>query len=150
MKKLLVLLLLPFFGIAQNNKLQGKSGFENYIFGTTPAEYKNLTLEIDEGNTKLYSASTKVNMTGVEVADMNITFVKNQLSTICLKTKNSTGQKLLQNLKENYGEPNKSGSLKGSYEWIGDKLHLIYEPVKNGTDATASFYSKEMYTKNKK
>ncbi|MGZ3918914.1 MAG: hypothetical protein ACXVC7_01410 [Bacteroidia bacterium] len=81
MNKLLFLLIVPFVGLSQGNKILGKAGFENYVFGTSPAEYKNLTLEIDEGNTKLYSAAPTIQVQGVEVSDVNITFLKNQLST---------------------------------------------------------------------
>jgi hypothetical protein len=150
MKKLLIILLLPFFVRSQNSKMQGKAGFENYVFGTAPTEYKNLTLEIDEGGTKLYSATPTTQLPGVQVSDLNITFLKNQLSTVSLRTKNSTGQKLLQTLKENYGEPSKQSAAKGTYEWVGDKLHLVYELNKNSSDATASFYSKEVYNKSGK
>ena len=142
--------MLPLIGFSQNNKLQGKAGFENYVFGTPPSQYKNLTLEIEEGNTKLFSALPEINVTGIEISDVNITFLKNQLATICYKTKNSTGKKFLQSLKENYGAPTKSDPAKGNFEWMGDKLHLVYEQNKGNNDATVSFYSKELYSSARK
>lgn len=147
MKKLVIALLLPFFLHAQNSKMTGKAGFENYIFGTAPGDYKNLTLEIDEGGTKLYSAAPTTQLAGVQVADLNVTFLKNQLCGVSLRTKNATGQKMLKILTENYGEPNKQNIAKGTYEWLGDKLHVIYELNKTNNEATASFYSTEVYAK---
>jgi hypothetical protein len=144
MKKIALLLILPFLGVAQSsNSLIEKNGFKDYIFGTAPHQYKDLTLEIEEGNAQLYSlAKAPIQMDGAEFEYVRVTFLKNKLSAISLQTKNSTGPKFLAVLKQNYGEPAKSPK-KNSYIWETAKMQLLYETY--GTDATISFYSSELY-----
>ncbi|MBA3680708.1 MAG: hypothetical protein H0W73_06025 [Bacteroidetes bacterium] len=150
MKKILFLSLLPFFCLAQTNKLDQKNGFKTYIFGASPKEFTNLVLEIDEGNTKLYSlGQSNINLDGAEFEYIRITFCKDKLSAISLQTKNSTGQKFLSSLKENYGEPGKSNKQKENYEWLSSKCQLVYEKNARSNDATISFYAKTI-CKNKK
>ena len=125
-------------------KMKEVKGFKNYVFGTPPDAYKNLTLEIEEGNTKLYSLNEPgLVIDGVEVEYLRITFTKNKLSDISMQSKNATGQKLLQNLKESYGEPTRISKTKKSYEWMNEKLQLLYEINVAGSDATVSFSSKK-------
>jgi hypothetical protein len=152
MRKILIcLLLIPFLVSAQNTKTNEKNGFENYIFGTSPGDYKDLVLEIDEGDTKLYTSQNPVQVNGVEFEQVNVTFCKNKLSSVTLKTKNATGTKFLQTLKETYGEPGKSNSAKGNYEWLDQKLHLLYEKLGTTADASISIYSVELFkSQNKK
>jgi hypothetical protein len=146
MKKIILLILVSFLAKAQNSKLDDKNGFDNYKFGTAPGEYKNLALEIDEGNVKLFSLEKcSIKLNDVEFQNVNITFVKNKLSAISLRSKNSGGIKLLQVLKENYGEPNKSNAAKGSYEWLSAKVELLYEKQGSSKEATISFSSKDIY-----
>ncbi|MCE3226817.1 MAG: hypothetical protein K0S32_1368 [Bacteroidetes bacterium] len=147
MKKLLFILLLPFCCVSQTSKLDEKNGFGNYTFGTAPAAYKNLVLELDEGNTKLYtSPKTAITVEGVEVDNVNVTFVKDKLSSIVFNTKNSTGGKLLQTLKQLYGEP-KVNSAKGIYEWVSSKVQLLYEAGRSSADAAVSIYSRDTLKK---
>ena len=148
MKKIILFTLISFSGISQNNKLDTKNGFDAFIFGSTPGEYKNLALEIDEGNVKLFSAPKyPLKISEIEFQNINITFVKNKLSCISMQSKNSNGTKLLQVLKETYGEPNKSVPSKGSYEWLSTKVELVYEKSLSSSEATISFSSKEIYKK---
>lgn len=143
MKKLLFLILVPFFCAAQSNKLDEKNGFKTYVFGSSPKKFSNLVLEIDEGNAKLYSLNqSNINHDGAEFEYIRITFCKDMLSAISLQTKNATGQKFLASLKENYGEPGKSNKQKESYEWLSNKCQLLYEKNAGSNDATISFYAK--------
>jgi hypothetical protein len=148
MKKTILLLLVPFLGLAQTNKLDETNGFNNYVFGSSPTQHQNLTLEIDEGNTKLYTQQNPVKLNGVEFEYVRVTFCRNKLSAITFQTKNSTGLKFLNTLKENYGEPNTSNQFPENYEWLSKKVELFYEKDGSNKDAVISFYSKEIY-KNK-
>ena len=137
---------LSFNQLGQGNKFNESKGFKDYIFGTSPDNYKNLTLEIAEGNTKLYSLDqTTITIDGVDMNYIRLTFTKNKLSNISLQSKNSGGEKLLQQLKETYGEPTRISPTKKSYEWLSDKLHLLYEKDTGGTNATVSFSNKKMF-----
>ena len=123
--------------------LYEKNGFKTYVFGSSPNQYNNLVLEIDEGNTKLYSLDqSNINHDGAEFEYIRVTFCKDKLSAISLQTKNSTGQKFLTSLKENYGEPVKSNKQKENYEWLSSKCQLVYEKNARSNDATISFYAK--------
>lgn len=114
------------------------------MFGSSPEAYKNLTLEIEEGHTKLYSLNEPgLVIDGVELEYLRITFTKNKLSDIAIQSRNSNGSKLLKNLKDSYGEPNRTGKTKKSYEWFNDRLLLLYESNMAGNDATVSFTSKK-------
>lgn len=134
--------------MSQNNKLDEKNGFGNYTFGTAASSYKNLSLELDEGNTKLYSSpKDEILVEGVELENISVTFIKDKLSSIVFQTKNSTGSKLLQTLKELYGEPTKVNLAKGTQEWASTKVQLLYESAKTSKDASISVYSKEIVKK---
>lgn len=143
MKHFLLFILLPFLGLSQTGTLSELKGFKNYTFGTTPDAYKNLTLEIEEGNTKLYSLNEPGLVDGVELEYVRVTFTKNKLSDISIQSKNSTGARLLQNLKDSYGEPTRINKSKKNYEWLNSKVQLLYESNKSGSDATVSFSSKK-------
>ena len=144
MKNIIFAFLVPFFAFSQNNKLDQKYGFEKYVFGTSPKEYSNLVLEIDEGAVQLYSyGQSFTRFENVTFEDVYITFNKDKLSTISFKTKNATGSKMLQNLKQIYGEPKKSLINKGDYEWLGVKVKLLYEPIST-TDALITFYCRNI------
>lgn len=143
MQKILFLFLFPFFCSAQTNKLDEKNGFKTFVFGSSPKEFSNLILEIDEGNTKLYSLDeTTIKHDGAEFEYIRVTFCKDKLSAISLQTKNSTGQKFLSSLKENYGEPGKTNKQTENYEWLSSKCQLVYEKNAKSNDATISFYAK--------
>ncbi|MDP1799987.1 MAG: hypothetical protein Q8L81_01450 [Bacteroidota bacterium] len=144
MKKIILLIIFPFIGFTQNNTLEGQNGFKNYVFGTSPNELKNLTLEIDEDNTKLYSLpEDNIKIEGVEFEYIRVTFSKNKLSTISVQTKNATGPKFLEVLKENYGEP-KLNAARKSFEWASSNMLVIYEKNNSGKDASISFYGKKI------
>ncbi len=143
MKKLILLFVLPFLGFSQGQRQGETRGFKDYVFGTPPESYKNLTLEIEEGNTRLYSLNEPgLVIDGVAVEYMRFTFTKNKLSDIALQSKNSTGVRLLQNLRDTYGEPTRISKSKKSYEWLNDKMQLLYEGNMTGNDATVTFSSK--------
>ena len=141
MKKIFFLFLIPFLSNAQTSKLDEKNGFDAYTFGSAPTQYKNLTLEIEDGNTKLYSVNLS-SINGTEIEYLRITFFKDKLSAITIQTKSANGAKFLQNLKENYGEPVKLTHPKENYEWVSNKYRLLYEQNTSSGDATVSFYSK--------
>lgn len=143
MLKIFLLIIFPLFAICQN-KLD-ESAFEEYKFGTSPSEYKNLTLELDEGNSKLYSTTSPLlQINDVQVENFNLTFNKNKLSGIRFNTKNSTGTKLFETLKQKYGEPKKNNSTKGSFEWTGTKIQVVFETKPGSNDAVISVYGKEI------
>lgn len=144
MKKIIFALLIPFFAASQNAKLDEKYGFEQYIFGTSPREYNNLVLEIDDGSVKLYSASQSfTKFEGVKFEDLNMTFNGNKLSAISFKTKSSTGLKFFKKLKEMYGEPKKYALQKEDYEWLGAEVMLLYEHI-SPTDAQITYYCRNI------
>jgi hypothetical protein len=143
MKKIILLLILPIFGMTQINELVNKNGFKSFVFGDAPNNYKNLMLEIDENNTKLYSSPEEnVKINGVELEFVRVTFLKNKLSAISVQTKNSTGSNLLNLLKQDYGEPSKINYSKKVYEWVLQGMKVIYEKNNTNKDAVISFYSK--------
>ncbi len=113
------------------------------FFGSSPKQFTNLILEIDEGNTKLYTLNqSNINQDGTEFEYIRITFCKDELSAISLQTKNATGQIFLTSLRGNYGEPGKSNKQKEIYEWLSSKCQLVYEKNVKSNDATVSFYAK--------
>ncbi len=148
MRKILLCLLLHGYLFSQNNKLDQQNGFNVYIFETPPSNYRDLMIEIDEGNTKLYSLDKDpIVIAGVTFDYLRITFFKNKLSAIAMQTKGGNGARFLQALKEAYGQPTKPKSNKEHYEWVSTRLHLIYEQDPSGKDATISFYNKTLYKK---
>jgi hypothetical protein len=139
MRKLLLAILFPVLAVSQNTKLDQKNGFDQFKFGSSPSEYKNLTIEIDEGDSKLYSVNgSSLVMDGIEYDYIRITFTKNKLSAISMRTKNSTGNTLLTNLKASYGEPKFVQKLK-HYEWKGNNVQLVYASVPKN-DGVFDFY----------
>ncbi len=146
MKKIIPLMLLPVLMIGQTAKLNEKKLFKNYAFGTTPDNYKNIVLEEDRGNTKLYSyKKPNLKINGVELKYLRLVFFKNKLSGISVRTKNRNGCKLFQSLKENYGTPGKSDYTEKKYKWEGNKTQLVYEKCNAEPDALVSFYSYTVY-----
>lgn len=140
MKTLILIIVSVLFNFNLiNDKLDEANGFEIYKLGTSPANYKNLTIELDESNTKLYSADNDaVKIQGVKLSFIRITFTNNRLSAITAATINSSGPALLNYLTGKYGTPVK---VKGFYEWKGQKVKLLYESLNNGKEASVSFYS---------
>jgi hypothetical protein len=130
MKFFLFATLLSLTGIAQNNK------FDDYIFGSSITEYKNITLEIEEGNTLLYS--TDKGIRDVEVNEVNLTFTKNKLTGISIRTKNASAEKLLSKLKGIYGEPTSEKASR--YEWRIENLVATFEKDKSGKEAWSTIY----------
>lgn len=144
MKKIIIIVLFPFLGLGQDNKENIDNGFKNYVFGTSPNEFKNLTLEIEEGTTKLYSVSPPIKIDGVEFEYLRCTFYKEKLSVISLQTKNSGGKLFLQILKAIYGDPNKPSKQAGYYEWVTNKTQLVFATDNSEKEATIDFYYKEI------
>lgn len=130
-----------------SNKLDEDNGLEIYKMGTPFEIYKDLNIEIEEGNTKLYSCdNTSVKIAGIEFEYIRVTFCKNKLCAISLATKNSSGNKFFQYLQKNYGQPKKT---KENYEWMGNKIQLTYEFNGSDKDGIVSFYSRENYERKK-
>lgn len=142
MKKIILLLIFPLIGIAQINKVENKNGFKTYVFGDSPDKYKNLLLEIDDNNTKLYSLpEDNIQVEGVAFEYIRVTFSKNKLSTIAVQTKNATGSNFFNELKKNYGEPSKTNYSKKVSEWMLSGMRVIYEKSSTDKDAVISFYA---------
>lgn len=147
MNKFLLLFLFPFCFYAQSNKLDQQNGFNIYIFETPPSNYRDLMIEIDEGDLKLYSLDkSPIVIAGVEFDYLRITFFKNKMSAIAMQTRGGYGPRFLQALRETYGAPVKKPN-KEIYEWVSPRLHLIYEAAPGGKDGTISFYNKALYKK---
>lgn len=135
-----IALLPPVAWISQADNLDNDNGFGCYKFGDPPQAHKNLNLEIDEGVTKLYSASQNaITINGIEFENIRLTFCKNKLFVISLETKRLTGMKFLSYLKESYGTPK---ITRKDFEWMGKKVYLVYEPS-GEKDGIVSFYSRE-------
>lgn len=138
MKTLVVLFILLVGYSHTSNNLDESNGFENFKFGSSQANYKNLSIEIDEGNIKLFTvAPEEIKIQGVEFDNVRLTFIKNKLNAIALTTKNATGKAFLDLLKSKFGTPK---TYKDNCEWSGKKVLLIYEPSKSGNDAIINFY----------
>ena len=149
MKVFISFLFLSLVGYGQNiAKLDESNGLKNYIFGTSPESYKALSIEIHEGDTKLFTCtSNTLQIASVEFEYVRVTFFKNKLYDLTLRSKNSTATKLLQSLIESYGKP---VLVKGNYEWQGKKVLLVYQKFKGENDAVISFSSKEIAAQYKK
>jgi hypothetical protein len=143
---LTLILILPSIFYSQINSLDEANGFKNFKFGTQPSDYKNLMIEIEEGNSKLYSVdNASIVIDGIQYEYIRLTFIKNKLAAVSLRTKNGNGSKCFQDLKNNFGLPKKNVK-ENSQEWNGSKVQLTYMSV-TGNDAIADFYCKEMYPK---
>jgi hypothetical protein len=142
MKAILIVSSLFFCAFSITNpELDKANGFENFKFGTTPAEYKNLNLEIDEGTTKLYSLNTLPQINNAQLEYVRLTFCKNRLSAISIGTKNSSASKFMHYLLDNFGP---AKTTKQNSEWKSQKVHLIYEQDSSGKDAIINYYSNEI------
>jgi hypothetical protein len=141
MKTLILIVTMPFLHLFLfNEELDKTNGFGNYKFGTPFSMYTDLNLELDEGDTKLYTSLKKtIHIPGVEFEYIRTTFCKNKLTVLSLETKDGTGTILFQFLQKKYGTPKK---IKKEYEWLGNKVQLTYEPYPTGGDAIINFYSK--------
>lgn len=121
-------------------------GFEGFKFGFPKEAYQNLTLELEEGNSRLYTANPdEIKIAGVQFEFIRITFIKNKLSAISLSTKNATGLNFLRFLKEQYGNPiNK----KNQYCWNKPDMSIVFELSGNKKDAYIDFYEKQINNNN--
>ena len=144
MKTLLLVLLVPMMSLwTSTENLDQKNGIGIYTFGSSPSSYKDLYLEIQEGNTTLYSSDEDyIQIDGVKLDYVRVTFIKNKLAAIALGTKGKSGFKMYQYLIDNFGKPQQ---LKKSAEWNGSKVQLSFEKTSDGNDAVVSLYSKEIY-----
>jgi hypothetical protein len=142
--------LLLFTGLESLAQTSGKAGFDKFIFGSSPSDYKDIRLEIDEGNTKLYTSKTHPSVSGVDFDAVNLTFNSNKLTSVAVKTINGTGNNFLKALKDSYGAPAKSNPSTGVYEWKNNQINLIFQKNSNSQDASVSFYSVELYNAMKK
>jgi hypothetical protein len=142
MYKLAILLLFPFFSPSQNQKLDAVNGYSYFKFGSSPKDYKDLIVEIDEGNTRLYSLDKPIiNIDGIEFEYVHLTFLNNKLATISMQAKNLSAHKMLQFLKETYGDP-KINPKNKACEWKGASVDLMFNNTKNV--AVIDFYSKKI------
>lgn len=141
MLKLTFLLIFPFFCYAQNLKLDAANGYANFKFGSSPKDFTDLSIEIDEGKTKLYSvAKPVINIDGIVFDYIRLTFLNNKLCTISMQTKNLSAFKMLQFLKESYGIPVQIS--KTDCEWKGKSVNVICNITKG--IAVIDFYSKKI------
>jgi hypothetical protein len=117
------------------------SGFEGFRFGTPKEAYRNLTLEVEEGNSRLYTVSpNEIKIDGVQLESIRLTFINNKLSVIALSTKNATGLACLSFLREQYGNP--VNNKRNQYCWKKTDMNIVFELSKNKKDAYIDFYGK--------
>ncbi|MBA3664619.1 MAG: hypothetical protein H0W61_10470 [Bacteroidetes bacterium] len=122
--------------------MDASKGYNIFKFGSSPKEFKDLSLEIDEGNTKLYSLDKpSIIIEGIDYDFVRLTFLNNKLATISLQTKNLSAHKLLQVLKEEYGSPKINPKTKAC-EWKGNLVEVIFTSSKN--IAVVDFYGKKV------
>ncbi|MGZ4099134.1 MAG: hypothetical protein ACXVNM_09655, partial [Bacteroidia bacterium] len=82
MFKFSFILLLTVSCYSQNLKLDAANGYNAFKFGSSPKDFKDLTLEIDDGNTKLYTLERPViNIDGIVFDYVRLTFLNNKLCT---------------------------------------------------------------------
>jgi hypothetical protein len=136
-----LIFLFLFAGLESIAQTSGKAGFDKFIFGSSPSDYKDIKLEIDEGNTKLYISKSRPAVSGVDFDEIQLTFNSNRLTSVTVKTLNGTGGNFLKALKNSYGTPAKSNPSRGVYEWKDDKISLIFQKNADSQDASVSFYS---------
>jgi len=117
------------------------NGFKEFTFGTTHEKYRNLVLELVDGDIELYTLNTdNLKIDGISFSYFRLTFNKRKLSVISIHTKNNGGSAFLKLLTKTYGEIKLAKSKKNS-QWKNLKMTLIYESSKNGKEAIVSFYS---------
>ena len=139
MNHVMHILMVPALWLAMANAVNN-NGFEKFKFGTPKETYRNLTLEMEEGNSSLYTANPdEIKKTGVQIESVRLTFTKNKLSAIALSTKNATGLSCFRFLKEHYGEP---VNQKNHYCWNKTDMTVVFELSKNKKDAYIDFYGK--------
>jgi hypothetical protein len=140
MKVIFLILSFIFTFFPYNEKLDNCNGIDRFVFGTPKEQFKNMTLELEQGNAQLYTMNPEVlKLPGVQIEDLRISFIKNKLSAISLTTKNASGAGLFKYLKETYGTPTKN---KNQFEWIGKQASIVFELYKNNKDAAVDVYSK--------
>ncbi len=142
MKFLITLCLIPLLSFTLiNERLNSCNGFDKFVFGAPKESFKDLVLEIEEGDSRLYTIDPKsISVPGVEFEYIRVSFIKNKLATIAMLTKDSTRGAFFQILKANYGTPSKTNR---NYEWIGKNVRIIYEPYKKGGEAAIDFYCRK-------
>jgi hypothetical protein len=134
------ILIIPvlWFGNVLNTLNSG--GLEGFRFGTPKEAYRNLTFEVEEGRSRLYTANPdEIKIAGVQFETIRLTFINNKLSVIALSTKNATATNCLRFLTKQYGNPiNK----KNQYCWNKPDMNIVFELSKSRKDAYIDFYGK--------
>lgn len=132
--------MLPLLGFIANGKLNECNGFEKFVFGTSKESYKNLNLELEEGNSRLYEAEPgDIHTNGVQFDFIRLTFTNNRLSAIALSTKNATAAAFLKCLPTGMVPLAK---VKKHFEWLGKQVRIVYEPYTGNKDASIDFYKR--------
>lgn len=134
------LLVIPALWFVSAISTINNNGFEGFKFGTPKEAYRNLTFELEEGSSRLYTANpAEIKINGVQFESVRLTFIKNRLSAIALSTKNATGMSCFRFLKEQYGDP---VNKKNQYYWNKPDMTIVFELSKNKKDAYIDFYGK--------
>src|SRR3954462_8806891 len=107
MRVLLVYLLLNYSGLGFNTEtLATINGYGQFKFGTSPQEYKNLDIEIEEGNLKVFTVNdNSVHIDGVEILYTRVTFNRNKLAAVYITTGGKTGPKIYEYMVNQFGKP---------------------------------------------
>jgi len=137
MKTLILLMTLPFLSFTlKNTNPDNANVLEKFAFGSPKSALKTF-LENEKGHSHQYNVNpAELSIQGVEFEYIHASFTHDKLSGITAVTKNSTRGYFLKYLKDNYGQPAKTST---TYEWEEKNVHIIYEPNKNGYDATITF-----------
>lgn len=140
MKTLLLSILIPFALYFNNTQLDKCNGIDHFVFGSSKEKFKNLNLELEHGNAQLYTIDSKaLNIAGVQIDELRISFIKNKLSAVSFTTKNVSGASTLKYLKGTYGNPIKN---KNQFEWSGKNVLITCAIYNNHKEAVVDFYSK--------
>lgn len=142
---LCVLFVLSAF--AQNlKKLDEKNGFRDAVFETDFAQFKNMVLKEDAGDTKYYSrTSDEMKIGGAELAELYYAFYKGKLATVVIKTQGTVNSvALLETLQGQYGAGYQSNRYLPDYNWFGKKVSMSYKRNSATGDATVYLRSEPM------
>ncbi len=117
-----------------------QTGFGGLEFGTSPKQHKNLSLEIWEGETALYSLTRELTVAANKVRDVRLTFTKNKLSVISGVAGKKGREAIIAELQDNFGKLRFS-KVKNFEEWQNNKVKIVIEPA-HADNIMISVYNK--------
>ena len=108
--------------------LDARNGFRDMQFGTPFSTFKNLHLEEDSGDIKVYSRpGDALTMGEAKLAHLYYAFYKGRLSNVHMTTDGPTSSRAaLASLQAAYGTPRKPNQFLEEYWWIGRVVVASY------------------------